>query len=56
MTGGGGGANMVKRKELQFGSKGRVCEGDVSFPAQSAEEKFLQDVRKQIRGIFTKQS
>ena len=52
----GGGANKVKTKELQFGSRGRVWEGDMPPPAQSAEAKnFLQNprgVREQIRVIF----
>ena len=39
--GGGGGPNMVKRKELQFGLRGRVWEGDMSPPAQSAEAKIF---------------
>ena len=52
-----GGANKVKTKELQFGSRGRVREGDMPPPAQSAEAKnFLQNprgVREQIRVICT---
>ena len=52
----GGGANKVKTKELQFGSRGRVREEDIPPPAQSAEAKiFFQNprgVREQIRVIF----
>ena len=54
--GGGGGTNKVKTKELQFGSRGRVWEGDMPPPARSAEVKiFFQNprgVREQIRVIF----
>ena len=53
-----GGANNVKTKELQFGSRGRVWEGDMPPPAQSAEAKFFFQnpggVREQIRVIFKK--
>ena len=48
--------NKVKTKELQFGSRGRVREGDMPPPARSAEAKFFfqnpRGVREQIRVIF----
>ena len=52
-------ANKVKTKELQFGSKERVWEGDMPPSTTKCSSKsFLQNlkgVREQIRVIFTKQ-
>ena len=42
----GGRANKVKTKELQFGSRRRVREGDMPPPAQSAEAKIFFKIQE----------
>ena len=41
-----GGVNKVKTKELQFGSRGRVLEGDMPPPARSAEAKNILKIQE----------
>ena len=41
-----GGTNKIKTKELQFSSRGRVREGDMPPPAQSAVAKIFFKIQE----------